>query len=465
MPKPATPLDFAEIKLFLPAYTSELVRLVKHISNRNAQTYKRSDFNLLYDSALDPFLIVGETPDLGEDQLGVFAGKKYLKGERVALYKGEVLCEKSKTKKVAKFIKNYSGVDDYIWQLDCGDGDSVAIDACFKGSIARLINDSENPNTEMEYIDGECYYIATRDINFGEEITTSYGEAYFNEINHTRKLTNYIARNPSHLNSIIQSISKDNPTTEITNINDLKILLENRNCKFSSPDIETINNIDLIKVPTQEKSNKSFLSRKRSRSSHTEKVSKYQKTEEEKQVSRSSGEGISSEIEPESGHHQDKSELVGFNPPTSNHHAFFHNSISSTATELDKRYENPKSGSAPQVKDLKPTANLSYHHYEKNKDLWKIKSRKKHQKNWEANVVESLKLCQKNPEEITVRTRKTPEETAADAKARYEANLEESRKEGRERYWKNREAISERRKVKRAEEKNNKAAAKRLKAS
>lgn len=246
-----TSLDFKENKalfadeLFLAAYPSELSRLVKHVTRRNAELYNIAEFKLLFDLE-DRHLIIGETPDLGEGQLGVFAGKKYYAGQRVALYQGKVICEKSKSDIVQQFCEQYKGIDDYIWQVECGDGDSIAICACLTGTLARFINDATNPNVEMKYIDG-LYYVAKRDINFGEEITASYGPQYFRDLN--SKEIKYIPRTHSDLKTSIKNITN-------IKLTQLKQLMSMHDSNFNQDSMPE--HVEIIKKNEQVNPNKNL---------------------------------------------------------------------------------------------------------------------------------------------------------------------------------------------------------------
>lgn len=164
--------------VYLPAYPSELKRLAAFTQEQNQNKYHEK-FILLSHPLLDKNLIVAPVNYLDDQQLGLFAGKRYEIGERVALVEGVHLTKEQKASEV-KDICDKQEFGDYIWQVPCDELNSIAIDSRVKGTIARYANHSENDsNVEIRYIDGQLYYVAIRVINPFEEITASYGEDYF----------------------------------------------------------------------------------------------------------------------------------------------------------------------------------------------------------------------------------------------------------------------------------------------
>lgn len=104
---------------------------------------------------------------------GVFATKKIKKGDLIQVYTGVV------------DLKDNIPNKDYCWQygVKTVDGKNVSCDALHKGNEMRFVNHDDNPNAKVVYVlSGHWHicYVATRDIQPGEQITVSYGKAYWN---------------------------------------------------------------------------------------------------------------------------------------------------------------------------------------------------------------------------------------------------------------------------------------------
>lgn len=183
--------------LFILAYQSEQNRMVQMVVNKNQKRYQQGLFLFLNNRELDEHLIVARTPDLetpqlGEEQYGLFAGRDYVIGQRIAEYEGERPWGIRPHKEISEQCELYKGPGDYMWQVNCNPTESTAIDSRIIGSSARFVNESAEPNAEIAFINGRAYYIATRNIKFGDEITTTYGLQYYEE-------NQYINRKPLQL--------------------------------------------------------------------------------------------------------------------------------------------------------------------------------------------------------------------------------------------------------------------------
>lgn len=116
-----------------------------------------------------------EIKDSGIHNKGLFAKKEIPKGTEIIEYGGEIVDEKEADKRFYKKIEsaNLNLEEGEIYLLDNEDG--TYLDGNFDWNIAKLINHSCNPNTELTDIDGKAWFVAKRDIKKGEELTTNYG--------------------------------------------------------------------------------------------------------------------------------------------------------------------------------------------------------------------------------------------------------------------------------------------------
>ncbi|KAL0244618.1 hypothetical protein GEMRC1_008700 [Eukaryota sp. GEM-RC1] len=104
---------------------------------------------------------------------GLYALEPIEKEEAVCEYVGEII--RSKVSDIRESIYNRSGMgDSYLFRLD----NQYVIDATYRGSVARYINHSCDPNCYAKVIasngDKKVVIYAFRDISVGEEITYDY---------------------------------------------------------------------------------------------------------------------------------------------------------------------------------------------------------------------------------------------------------------------------------------------------
>lgn len=100
--------------------------------------------------------------------IGSFAGRQFLKGQKIAEYTGEKITDKEADKRNSV----------YLFTLDNG----FTIDGAPKSNEARYINHSCRPNASADIERGKIIIRAERKIRIGEEITFDYGEEYYNDI-------------------------------------------------------------------------------------------------------------------------------------------------------------------------------------------------------------------------------------------------------------------------------------------
>jgi hypothetical protein len=117
-----------------------------------------------------PMQIKWISPEIG---YGVFATKKIKKDDLIQVYTGVV------------DLKDNIPNKDYCWQYGVKtiDGKNVSCDAMHKGNEMRFVNHDDNPNVKFIYVlsgNWHICYVATRDILPGQQITVSYGKAYWN---------------------------------------------------------------------------------------------------------------------------------------------------------------------------------------------------------------------------------------------------------------------------------------------
>ncbi|MCF7910170.1 SET domain-containing protein-lysine N-methyltransferase [Candidatus Pacearchaeota archaeon] len=105
---------------------------------------------------------------------GLFAIKDIPKDTEIIQYGGEKISKKEAEKRIYKKYneaeKDSSKGENYIFDLN----KKSDIDGDFEWNIAKFINHSCNTNTDLIDIDGEIWFVATREIKKGEEITTNY---------------------------------------------------------------------------------------------------------------------------------------------------------------------------------------------------------------------------------------------------------------------------------------------------
>lgn len=176
--------------LFFPEEDVSRVKLKDYLKQGN-----RHDFHYL-STEYDKHVIIASIPSLGPNQLGVFAGKAFKKGEIVGEVKGADLFGIHSNAKIEKVVEAYQGDATFVWKLNLEDDDdnAVVIDMLEQGSSTRWVNHANKPNLKLKVIynkniddlgniqiEYHAYYIATENIAFAEELTISYGDEYFTE--------------------------------------------------------------------------------------------------------------------------------------------------------------------------------------------------------------------------------------------------------------------------------------------
>lgn len=99
--------------------------------------------------------------------LGLFATRKFKKGERIIEYVGRIITNS----------ESYTSRSKYLFEVN----GRKTIDGSCRTNIARYINHSCKPNCEPEIVRGRIFIDAIRNIKEGEELVYDYGEEYFNE--------------------------------------------------------------------------------------------------------------------------------------------------------------------------------------------------------------------------------------------------------------------------------------------
>jgi len=103
---------------------------------------------------------------------GVFADEPIGAGEFVAEYMGELISQKETDRRFAEYMSK--GMSDYLFRID----DNLICDATMKGSIARFINHSCEPNCEAKIVTHQnqkrIALYAVKDIRVGEELCYDY---------------------------------------------------------------------------------------------------------------------------------------------------------------------------------------------------------------------------------------------------------------------------------------------------
>jgi|GEM_PF-6710467 len=161
--------------IFLLNNKADQARLVSFVKQKNGILYNKAEFQFLENKRYMHFIVLG-VPDLGISkgcvELGLFTTKPFKKGDIVLKYEG---------KKVPS-ISTSTSTGDYVWEFESSKG-KFFCDTCFRGGAARFPNQALEKNVDVVNKDGKLYYIARRSIKFGEEITTNYGDAFFDENN------------------------------------------------------------------------------------------------------------------------------------------------------------------------------------------------------------------------------------------------------------------------------------------
>lgn len=177
--------------LFFPEDAVSQIKLKDYLKKQG----NRPDFHYL-PTEYDKHVIIASIPNLGPNQLGVFAGKTFKKGEIVGEVKGADLFGIHSNAKIERIVEAYQGDATFIWKLNLEDDDdnAVVIDMLEKGSSTRWVNHANKPNLKLKVIYNQiiddlgriqneyhAYYVAAKNIAFAEELTISYGDEYFTE--------------------------------------------------------------------------------------------------------------------------------------------------------------------------------------------------------------------------------------------------------------------------------------------
>lgn len=177
---------FKEKKInYVEGYYIEYKDLLK-INARDSDYYHENEeeFDYLYKKYGDCIrnreiasVYIGNTDSKG---CGLFALKDIREGTFVGIYTGSI---KEQQEMIAY---DESGFDtDYAWDYpDEIDGHPLLeVDAKYYGNEMRFSNHDRNPNLRVEHtiVDNLWYifFVADRDIKKDEEMTISYGEAYW----------------------------------------------------------------------------------------------------------------------------------------------------------------------------------------------------------------------------------------------------------------------------------------------
>ncbi len=99
--------------------------------------------------------------------IGLFTKSRIKKGEFIIEYTGKVLTAKEANKRAGKYLFETSR--------------NRFVDGTDRNNLARYINHSCSPNSEIEIFRGRIYVFAKRTIEPGEELNYDYDEEYFDE--------------------------------------------------------------------------------------------------------------------------------------------------------------------------------------------------------------------------------------------------------------------------------------------
>lgn len=165
--------------VFFPGIPESLNKLIAFVQRKNYKRYKNSHFEYV-PSQYDLNLFIAATPELGEEELGVFAGKEFQQDEIIACYLGENSGVKSSSE-IKKSIDSCHRPGDYFFEVSCKKGKAMTVDAMEVGSISRFLNDSLHKNAYAVFEQNKLIIKAQRKIQFCEEITINYGSSYFNK--------------------------------------------------------------------------------------------------------------------------------------------------------------------------------------------------------------------------------------------------------------------------------------------
>lgn len=205
--------------VFVLKNSNDIEKMVSFVKNKNKKNYHKDEF-IFIPSKYDADLIVAAVPELGPNELGVFAGREFKINEIIASYEGKDLWGVMPNDLLDKKITNCDESGDYFWHIMSKNG-GMAIDSSTEGSVARFVNDSLQKNVTVEVQNDKVVYVAKRNIKFGEELTTFYGSKYFDE---SFPRVEYI---PYNLQRIISKLfSQMSCDIQINNLSQLTIFLE-----------------------------------------------------------------------------------------------------------------------------------------------------------------------------------------------------------------------------------------------
>ena len=114
---------------------------------------------------------------------GVIARQRFLKGDPVVEYKGQMLSHKEGKKREAQISPNFANIfySKSFSKSKCVQSFCVNASKEVPGRFGRLVNHSfKSPNCQIEVIDNFKGYphlliVAARDLQIGEELTIDYG--------------------------------------------------------------------------------------------------------------------------------------------------------------------------------------------------------------------------------------------------------------------------------------------------
>jgi SET domain-containing protein len=104
----------------------------------------------------------------GIQGLGVFARRRIRKGQRIIEYTGEIISSEEEARRYDDDAMERHHT--FLFKID----DDTCIDATRRGSVARFINHSCDPNCEAVWEDRRIFIEAVRNIQPGVELSYDY---------------------------------------------------------------------------------------------------------------------------------------------------------------------------------------------------------------------------------------------------------------------------------------------------
>lgn len=198
----------------------------------NARSDKEKD--VTYAWRPEDKVIIAETPDVGNKQVGVFAGKNFDKQDVIIEeYMGDVLFADIEDADVLedKILESDDTTGDYLLQVYLENGKGLAIDGEYNRGAASFCNQAEKINADFKHNPktGKIEVLARRRIRFGEEVVVSYAhekDTYWDE-DHP-----YIPRKPSSLKEVFKKILTSlhlNDSADVKSMEDVQKLLKKIN--------------------------------------------------------------------------------------------------------------------------------------------------------------------------------------------------------------------------------------------